>query len=103
VALLSTVGSAKADNVDDYVKAELAKRKSAGVSVAVLKDGKVVKAAGYGLANVELGVPATPDTVYQLASVTKQFTATAILMLAGEGKLSLDDKIQKHLADIPKA
>jgi CubicO group peptidase (beta-lactamase class C family) len=52
---------------------------------------KLTKAKGYGLANVELNVPATEHTVYQWASVTKQFTAAAILMLADDGKLALDD------------
>src|SRR5687768_8426298 len=92
-----------ADQVDDYVAGEMAKRQIPGVSIAVTRDGKVVKTQGYGFANVELEVKATPDTVYQLASVTKQFTATAIMMLVDEGKLALDDKIQKHLSDVPKA
>ena len=57
-----------------------------GTSVAVVRRGEVVLAKGYGQANVELSVPATEDTVYQLASVTKTFTATAIMLLAQEGK-----------------
>ena len=54
-------------------------------------------AKGYGLANVELSVPATENTVYQLASVTKMFTATAIMMLVKDGKIALDDKITERL------
>ena len=91
------------DPIDDYVEAEMHKRHLPGVSIAIVQDGKVVKAQGYGLANVELSVPATEKTVYQLASVTKTFTAAAIMMLIEEGKLSLDDKISKHLTDLPKA
>lgn len=71
------------EGVDAVVQQLMARRHIPGVSVAVVKDGKVVLAKGYGLASVELGVPATADTVYQLASVTKTFTATAIMMLAG--------------------
>lgn len=92
-----------AKRVDEYVQAQMAKRHVPGVSVAVVKDGEVVLAKGYGLANVELGVPATADTVYQLASVTKTFTATAVMMLAKEGKLSLDDRITERLPDLPAA
>jgi CubicO group peptidase (beta-lactamase class C family) len=70
-----------------------------GLSLAVIRDGKVIKIQGYGLANVENSVPATPDTAYLLASMTKQFTAAAIMMLEEEGKLALDDPICKHLRE----
>jgi CubicO group peptidase (beta-lactamase class C family) len=69
-----------------------------GASVIVIRDGKVVLRRSYGLANLEERVAATPDTNYRLASVTKQFTAAAILILAKQGKLSLDDPISKYLA-----
>ncbi|MGH9873095.1 MAG: serine hydrolase [Pyrinomonadaceae bacterium] len=72
-----------------------------GAAVIVVKDGKVVFRKGYGLANVELGVPVEPDMVFRLGSVTKQFTAVAILMLAEQNKLSLDDDITKFLPDYP--
>src|ERR1044072_1238495 len=81
----------------------MAMRHIPGLAIAVVKDGKTLLAKGYGLANVELASPATENTVYQLASVTKQFTATAIMMLVEEGKLALDDKITKHLDGLPKA
>ncbi|MBA3768121.1 MAG: beta-lactamase family protein, partial [Acidobacteria bacterium] len=61
------------------------------------------KAKGYGLANVELNVPATPETIYRLASTGKLFIATGIMLLVEEGKLSLDDPISKYLAGIPDA
>src|SRR6266571_1829312 len=82
-----TLTSAHADRVDDYVKAQMQKGHIPGVSVAVVREGRVTLARGYGLANVECSAPATRDTVYELLSVTKQFTAAAILMLAEEGKL----------------
>src|SRR4051812_25321478 len=81
------------EGVDSYVERLMARRHVPGASVAVVKDGKVVLARGYGLANVELGAPATEQTAYQLASVTKTFTATAIMMLVRDGELSLDDRI----------
>jgi CubicO group peptidase (beta-lactamase class C family) len=74
-----------------------------GVSIAVVKDGKLVLAKGYGQANVELAVPATADTVFQLASVSKTFTASAVMLLVRDGKLSLDDKLSARLTDLPAA
>jgi len=75
----------------------------AGLSLAVVRNGKVIKAKGYGLANLEWNVPATADTAYQLASVSKQFTATAIMLLVEEGKLRLSDSVTKHFAELPAA
>ncbi len=72
-----------------------------GAAVLVVKDGKTVLRKGYGLANVELGVPIQPDMVFEIGSVTKQFTAAAILMLAERGLLSVDDEITRHLPGYP--
>jgi CubicO group peptidase (beta-lactamase class C family) len=85
-----------ADEVDSYIAAQLREQRIPGLALAVIRDGRVVKSRGYGLANIELQVPVTPDTVFQLGSIGKQFTATAILMLAEDGKLSLDDKITHY-------
>lgn len=89
--------------MDRYVSEQLKKFNAPGLSLAVVKDGKVVKAKGYGLADVELHVPATPQTVYQWASVSKQFTAAATLLLVDDGKLKLDDRVSRHLTDTPAA
>lgn len=72
-----------------------------GASLAVMKNNEIVHSAGYGLANVEWGIPNTPTTVFRIASITKQFTAIAIMMLAEEGKLSPEDSITKFLSDYP--
>jgi len=72
-----------------------------GVSIGVVRDGKVLLAKGYGLENVELGASATADTVYEILSITKQFTAAAILLLVEEGKIGLDDPLAKYLPDSP--
>ena len=74
-----------------------------GASVLVLKDGEPVFRRSYGLAVVEDGTPATPSTNYRLASVSKQFTAAAILLLAEDGKLSIDDPLKKWLPTLPAA
>lgn len=91
------------ERVDSFMAAEMARQHVPGASVAVVKDGKVVLTKGYGLADVELGVPATADTVYEIGSITKQFTATAIMMLVDEGKVGLDDKASKYLTFLPAA
>jgi D-alanyl-D-alanine carboxypeptidase len=102
MALLFTAAvAARADNVDDFVKAEMQKQHVPGVSVAVIKDGKIIKVEGYGMANVELNVPARPETVYKIGSVSKQFIASGIMLLIQEGKLSLDDKVSKFLEGTP--
>ena len=102
VLLLAATVAVRADNVDDYVKAQMQKQHIPGLSMAVIKDGKIIKAEGYGLANVELNVPAKPETVYKIGSVSKQFLATAIMLLIQEGKLTLDDRISKFLEGTPE-
>lgn len=101
VLLLALSVGARADKTDDFVKAEMQKQNIPGVSVAVIKEGKIIKAEGYGLANVELNVPARPESVYMIGSVSKQFIATGILLLIQDGKISLDDKIGKFLDGTP--
>lgn len=73
---------------------------SPGCAVAVMRDGKVVYKQGYGLADLEHGVPIVPSTVFNIGSMAKQFTAFAIALLEQEGKLSLDDDIRKHLPEM---
>jgi CubicO group peptidase (beta-lactamase class C family) len=93
--------SAHADAVDDYVRAAMEEQRIPGVSIAIVKDGEPVKLQGYGLANVELGAPATADTIYQSGSVGKQFTAAGILLLAEDGKLGLEDRLSRHFPSGP--
>jgi D-alanyl-D-alanine carboxypeptidase len=72
-----------------------------GASAIVVKGGQVVYRKGFGMANLELGVPMRADYIFRIGSITKQFTAVAILMLVGEGKLALDDDISTFLPDYP--
>lgn len=74
---------------------------SPGCAVAVMQDGRIVHERGYGMANLEHGVPITPDTVFHIASISKQFTAAAIVLLAQEGRLSLDDPVRRHVPELP--
>lgn len=99
--ILTAAVAIRADKVDEYLKAEMLKQHIPGVSLAVVKDGKIIKAEGYGLANVELNVPARPETVFKIGSVSKQFISAGILLLIQEGKISLDDSISKFLDGTP--
>lgn len=86
--------------LDDYLKAAHDVWKFHGAAL-VAKDGKVIFKNAYGMANIELGVPNTPEMIFQIGSITKQFTATAVLQLAEKGLLGDDDPITKHLPDYP--
>lgn len=90
-------------HLDDFIQSELAKHPIPGLSLAIVEQGEVSLAQGYGFANLEWNVQATPATVYQLASLTKQFTATAIMLLVKEGQLDLEATIGHYLADTPAA
>jgi CubicO group peptidase (beta-lactamase class C family) len=72
-----------------------------GFSVAIMRHGKPVYEKGYGLANLEYDIPVTPQTIYHVASVSKQFTAMAVVLLEEDGKLSLEDDIHKYLPELP--
>ncbi|MGA8808726.1 MAG: serine hydrolase domain-containing protein [Thermoanaerobaculia bacterium] len=90
-------------SVDKAAADILTKTGVPSASVAVVRDGKIVYEHAYGLANVETKLPATPQMRYSIGSISKQFTAAAILMLAEEGKLSLDDKVIRWLPDLTRA
>jgi len=81
----------------------MARQKIPGLSLAVVRGGRLERAKGYGLANLELGVAASERTVYQSGSLGKQFTAALVMLLVEEGKLSLDDPIGRHLDGVPPA
>lgn len=72
-----------------------------GVAALVVKDGQPVLRKGYGLANVELGVPVRPEHVFRIGSTTKMFTATAVMVLVDEGRIALDAPVSRYLPDAP--
>jgi len=103
IAVAAVLASrAQADVVDAYIQSEMQKRRIPGVAVAVRSKGKTVKLAAYGKANIELDAAVTPQTVFQIQSVTKTFTSTAVLLLMEEGKLGLGDPVGKHLEGTPE-
>jgi D-alanyl-D-alanine carboxypeptidase len=89
--------------VDEYVRDRMELKHIPGLSLAVVRDGTVLVAKGYGTACLEFRAPATPDTRYLLASMTKPFTALAVMMLVEEGKVGLDDPIERYLDEPPAA
>ena len=74
---------------------------SPGCAGGVYRDGRILYARGYGMANLELGVPNTPRTVFDIGSISKEFAATAVLLLAHEGKASLGDDVRKYFPELP--
>jgi CubicO group peptidase (beta-lactamase class C family) len=90
-----------ADPRIDALFASWDKPESPGAAVAVVRNGEIVYARGYGQANLEYGVPITPASVFHIASISKHFTTFAINLLAQDGKLSLDDDIRMHLPEAP--
>ncbi len=72
-----------------------------GAAALVMKDGQIVLRKGFGMANLELGTPVSPDMVFELGSITKQFTAASILLLQERGQLRVEDEITKYLPDFP--
>lgn len=87
------------DSLDHYVRAELARQRIPGLSIAVLRGDSVILARGYGYSNVEHHVLATDSTVYEVGSISKQFTAAAIVLLSEEGRLGLNDVITRYLPE----
>ena len=74
---------------------------SPGCALAAFKDGRILYERGYGMADLDHNIPITPASVFHVASMSKQFTAASVLMLAHEGKLSLDDPVRKYIPELP--
>jgi CubicO group peptidase (beta-lactamase class C family) len=94
-------GAPGTDEVTRAVRAEMDKQRIPGLAMLVARKGITIRAEGYGLANVELNVPVKPETIFQSGSVGKQFTATAVMMLVEEGKIGLDDHLNKYFSSAP--
>jgi len=88
--------------VDSFVQAAMQQQRIPGLALAVMRDGQIIKAKGYGLSNIELNVPVSPQTIFQSGSVGKQFTATGIMMLVEKGKMRLDDRVAIYFPGAPE-
>lgn len=94
-------GAIISGEVDQYIAQQMHEQKIPGLSLAVALDGRVIKAKGYGYADLEFRAPVMTDTLFESGSIGKQFTATAVMMLVEEGKIGLEDKITKYFPDAP--
>ena len=108
ILLLWNASSAANKNSDeksaaavDEVFSDLAKPGSPGCALGVYRDGKIIYAKGYGLANIEENVPINPQSVFDIGSTSKQFTAASILLLEKQGKLAVTDDVRKYLPELP--
>src|ERR1700694_3926189 len=108
ILLLWNAGVAAYKNSDeksaaavDEVFGDLTKSGSPGCALGVYRDGKIIYAKGYGLANLEENVPITPQSVFDIGSTSKQFTSASILLLEKQGKLSVNDDVRKYLPELP--
>lgn len=95
--------AAQTDATDEFIRAEMKRQRIPGLSLAVVKDGRVVKAQGYGFADIQAKAAATPDTVYKIASVSKPLIASAVMKLAQDRRLGVDDPVSKYLAGTPES
>src|SRR4051812_33840636 len=101
ILVVLVTGPVSADAIDSYLKMAMRQRRIPGVSLIVLKNGAVIKRQAYGVANLETDAPVVADTVFELASLTKQFTAAAIMLLVEDGRVALNDPIRKYLEASP--
>ena len=99
--VLFTLSPATADDIDDYVKSVMQQRHIPATSIAVVKDGVLVKAAAYGVANMEHNIAARPEMVFKIGSVSKQFIAAGIMLLVQDGKIAVNDRLSMRLPGIP--
>jgi CubicO group peptidase (beta-lactamase class C family) len=95
--------SAQVDSIDIFVKAQMQKRKIPGLQLAIVQNGKIIKTANYGYANVQDSIPVSDKTVFPINSITKAFAGVAIMQLVEAGKLSLSSPVSAYLFDLPKA
>src|SRR5215467_5096668 len=104
-ALMLALASAAhaGDRIDDSVAEVMTKRRIPGMAIAVIQNGKLIKAQGYGYADLERHKPVTSETVFQLASVTKQFVAAGVMILVQDGRVRTDAPIATYLDNLPAA
>jgi len=105
IAMVAATGgtAARADALDAYVARQMASQHVPGLSLAVIDHGRTVKLKSYGQANLETGTLMTPDSVVQIGSLTKSFTAAAVMLLVQDHKLGLDDPISRYIGEAPSA
>lgn len=103
ILLAAGVATAPRDRTDEFITAEMKRQRIPGLSLAIVKDGEIVKAAGYGFADIVRKTPATAETVYKIASVSKPLIAAGVMRLVQDGRVALDDPVNKYFDGAPAA
>ena len=105
ITLINTTVFAQSasDSVEMFLKGKMKELQTPGLQVAVIQHGKIVKLGAYGLANMENNIPVTDQSVFSINSMTKAFTGVAVMQLAEQGKLNINDPISKYLDSLPAA
>ncbi len=93
---------AHADPIDDLVQAEMAASNTPGVAISIIQKGRLMRAQGFGQADIELGVPVHSDTLFKTGATGMQLTAAAIMLLVEDGKLNLDEPVTRYLKGAPR-
>lgn len=101
LVLFPRFGVAQEDAVDRFLRTEMRRQNIPGLALAVVRNGTVIKSAGYGLADIDQRRAVAPDTVFKIASVSKQFIATGVMLLAQEGRLRTEDPVSLYLREAP--
>lgn len=91
------------DSIDLFIKAKMSQRSIPALQLAVVREGKILKQAAYGTANLENSVPVNAQTLFSINSITKAFVGVAIMQLSEEGKLNINDPISKYLDSLPQS
>jgi CubicO group peptidase (beta-lactamase class C family) len=102
IPMYANAQSTVSDSIDVFLQQTMKAKKIPALQLAIVQDGKIVKQAVYGTANLENNIPATPESIFSINSITKAFTGVAIMQLAEAGKLKVTDPLGKHLNDLPK-
>ena len=100
-ASVALTAGAQPDATDEFIRGQMKQQRIPGLALAIAKEGRSIKSAGYGLANLASNAPVLPETVFKIASVSKPFIAAGVLVLAQDGRLRLDDPVSKHLDGTP--
>jgi len=101
LSFLFLTGFAAADTIDDVVAKDMKRFAIPGACIGIVKDGKLIRESAYGIADIELNAPMAADDLFEIGSMTKQFTAALTLLLVEEGKIGLDDPISKFIQEAP--
>lgn len=91
-----------ADGFDEVIRDEMKKQNIPGICATVVRDGKIIRQGAYGFADLELLAPATTNSVFEIGSMTKQFTASLIMLLVEGGKVNLDERVGKYISEAPE-